>query len=262
MTKVYNPKTFFPHAASLGQTFVHCPIFPTAASRRSLDRISVPMWPFNLSVRLPIVGLVGRYPANCLIGRELIPLQLSPLVYPSCDSYTSYGISNCFRLLSLTEGQIAHALLTRPPLGILLCPVRLECVMHAASVHPEPGSNSLNVSISKPDPSGSNTFSNIQSVFCSFTFLTLRFLVFFLTRFTLFSVSLYFSCCSIFNEHTFRRRLFLSPATFLLYHSIPLLSSALLRFFKIFPNFLTHIFIFRPGYAKRLSLRSLSDVLP
>ena len=72
MTKVYNPKTFFPHAASLGQAFAHCPIFPTAASRRSLDRISVPMWPFNLSVRLPIVDLVGRYPANYLIGRKLI----------------------------------------------------------------------------------------------------------------------------------------------------------------------------------------------
>ena len=42
------PKTFFPHAASLGQGFPHCPIFPTAASRRSLGRVSVPMWPFNL----------------------------------------------------------------------------------------------------------------------------------------------------------------------------------------------------------------------
>ena len=30
------------------------------------------MWPFNLSVRLPIVDLVGRYLTNYLIGRELI----------------------------------------------------------------------------------------------------------------------------------------------------------------------------------------------
>ena len=72
MTKVYNPKTFFAHAASLGQAFAHCPIFPTAASRRSLDRLSVPMWPFNLSVRLPIADLVGRCPANYLMGRESI----------------------------------------------------------------------------------------------------------------------------------------------------------------------------------------------
>ena len=30
------------------------------------------MWPFNLSVRLPIVDMVGRYLAIYLIGRELI----------------------------------------------------------------------------------------------------------------------------------------------------------------------------------------------
>ena len=71
-TEVYNPKTFFPHAASLHQAFAHCAIFPTAASRRSLGRVSVPMWPFNLSVRLLIVGLVGRYLTNYLIRRELI----------------------------------------------------------------------------------------------------------------------------------------------------------------------------------------------
>ena len=47
--------------------------------------------------------------------------------------------------------QVTHALLTRPPLshktlqpeGIKVrCFVRLACVRHAASVHPEPGSNS------------------------------------------------------------------------------------------------------------------------
>ena len=37
---------------------------PTAASRRSLGRVSVPMWPFTLSGRLWIVALVGRYPTN------------------------------------------------------------------------------------------------------------------------------------------------------------------------------------------------------
>ena len=69
---VYNPKTVILHAALLRQGFPHCAISPTAASRRSLGRVSVPMWPFNLSVRLPIVALVGRYPANKLIGRESI----------------------------------------------------------------------------------------------------------------------------------------------------------------------------------------------
>ena len=37
-TEVYNPRTFILHAALLGQSFLHCPIFPTAASRRSLGR--------------------------------------------------------------------------------------------------------------------------------------------------------------------------------------------------------------------------------
>ena len=68
-TEVYNPKTVFLHAALLHQGFPHCAIFPTAASRRSLDRVSVPMWPFILSDRLLIVALVGRYPANQLIRR-------------------------------------------------------------------------------------------------------------------------------------------------------------------------------------------------
>ena len=52
------------HAALLGQSCLHCPIFPTAASRRSLDRFSVPVWPVILSDRLSIVALVGRYPTN------------------------------------------------------------------------------------------------------------------------------------------------------------------------------------------------------
>ena len=69
---VYNPKTVILHAALLRQGFPHCPIFPTAASRRSLGRVSVPMWPINLSVRLPIVALVSRYLTNKLIGRESI----------------------------------------------------------------------------------------------------------------------------------------------------------------------------------------------
>ncbi len=63
-TEVYNPKAVIPHAASLGQALAHCPIFPTAASRRSLDRVSVPVWPFTLSGRLPVVALVSHYLAN------------------------------------------------------------------------------------------------------------------------------------------------------------------------------------------------------
>ncbi len=60
-----------------GSGFHHCPIFPTAASRRSLGRVSVPVWLIILSDQLPIVALVGRYPTNKLIGRGLI-LQREP----------------------------------------------------------------------------------------------------------------------------------------------------------------------------------------
>ena len=72
LKEVYNPKAFIPHAASLRQAFAHCAIFPTAASRRSLGRVSVPVWPIALSGRLPVVALVGHHPTNKLIGREPI----------------------------------------------------------------------------------------------------------------------------------------------------------------------------------------------
>ena len=64
ITELYNPKAFFTHAALLRQTFVHCGRFPTAASRRSLGRVSVPVWPFILSDRLLIIALVSRYLSN------------------------------------------------------------------------------------------------------------------------------------------------------------------------------------------------------
>ncbi len=64
VTGVYDPKAFTLHAASLGQAFAHCPRFPTAASRRSRGSVSVPLWPIILSDRLPVIALVGRYPAN------------------------------------------------------------------------------------------------------------------------------------------------------------------------------------------------------
>ena len=64
---LYNPKAFFTHAALLDQACAHCPKFPTAASRRSLGRVSVPVWLVVLSDQLRIVALVGLYPTNQLI---------------------------------------------------------------------------------------------------------------------------------------------------------------------------------------------------
>ena len=149
LTGLYAPGRFFTHAASLHQGSPHCAISPTAASRRSLGRVSVPVWPSALSGRLLIVALVGRYPANWLIRR-------GPILYHRSFQEAAMrppplcGISTCFQVLSPCTGQVAHALLTRPPLMRRAsdrnlpprAPVRLACVRHAASVHPEPGSNS------------------------------------------------------------------------------------------------------------------------
>ena len=71
-TVLYDPKTFFTHAALLRQSFLHCAIFPTAASRRSLGRVSVPVWLIILSDQLLIDALVSHYLTNKLIRRGLI----------------------------------------------------------------------------------------------------------------------------------------------------------------------------------------------
>ena len=70
----------------------------------------------------------------------------------------AFGISGSFPPLSRSSGQVAHVFRTRSPLGLLRCchrmdPVRLACVRHAASVRPEPGSNSPSRSRTKRLPS-------------------------------------------------------------------------------------------------------------
>jgi hypothetical protein len=63
-TGLYDPKAFITHAASLRQAFAHCAISPTAASRRSLGRVSVPVWLAILSDQLAIIALVSLYLTN------------------------------------------------------------------------------------------------------------------------------------------------------------------------------------------------------
>ncbi len=75
LTELYDPKAFITHAALLRQGFPHCAKFLTAASRRSLDRVSVPVWLIILSDQLTIVALVGLYPANKLMVRGLVSKQ-------------------------------------------------------------------------------------------------------------------------------------------------------------------------------------------
>src|ERR1700742_3972073 len=79
---VYNPKAVFPHAALLRHAFAHCARFPTAASRRSLGRVSVPVWLIVLSDQLPIEALVSRYLTNKLMGRGPISMRRPKLPFP------------------------------------------------------------------------------------------------------------------------------------------------------------------------------------
>lgn len=125
--EVYNPKAVIPHAASLHQACAHCAIFPTAASRRSLGRISVPVWPDTLSGRLPVVALVGHHPTNKLIGRGPIPHRKS---FPPQDMRPEviFGIRPSFPGLSRCAGQITHVLLTRSPLEYPEGPFRSTCM--------------------------------------------------------------------------------------------------------------------------------------
>ena len=84
------------------------------------------------------------------------------------------GISVRFQTLFHLQRQVAHALLTRPPLSSLNASrrinstnsVRLECVMHAASVHPEPGSNSRKNFISDTR----RCLTSSRAIYLSFTF--------------------------------------------------------------------------------------------
>ncbi len=116
MTGVYGPKPFIPHAASLHQAFAHCEKFSTAATRRCLDRVSVPVWLVVLSDQLPVLGLVGRYPANYLIGHGLIAkcqaLRSPALNLERCLPRVTSGISPDFSGLFQSSRQIAHVLRT------------------------------------------------------------------------------------------------------------------------------------------------------
>ncbi len=91
LTELYDPKAFFTHAALLRQGCPHCAKFLTAASRRSLDRVSVPVWLIILSDQLTIVALVGLYPTNKLMVRGLIFKQKliseAPFHYKHLSTY-------------------------------------------------------------------------------------------------------------------------------------------------------------------------------
>ena len=105
---LYDPKAFIAHAASLRQAFAHCAKFPTAASRRSLDRVSVPVWLIILSDQLPVLALVSHYLTNKLISRGLIPkwqaFRSPPFPTVPEGTVVLLGISTPFGMLSQAPG--------------------------------------------------------------------------------------------------------------------------------------------------------------
>src|SRR5476649_1294036 len=112
---VYDPRAFILHAALLHQAFAHCGKFPTAASRRSLGRVSVPVWLVILSDQLMIVALVSYYLTNKLIIRRPLPNRRS------FNPKTICGISYPFGQLSLSLGYVP----TR------YSAVRRSCILHS-----------------------------------------------------------------------------------------------------------------------------------
>ena len=151
MTGVYDPKAFILHAASLCHTFVHCKRSSTAASRRSLGSVSVPVWLTILSDQLP-VSLGGPLPHQLADGTRAPPLATGPegspsLIRDTCVSQP-YPVLAC---LSAGCPEPRGRLPTRyspfrhcPQSYIAIRPilVRLACLIHAASVRSEPESNS------------------------------------------------------------------------------------------------------------------------
>ena len=155
-----------------------------------------------------------------------------------------WGISVRFQTLSPIQRQVAHALLTRPPLSYsdasrridLNNSVRLECVMHAASVHPEPGSNSRKMFIISKVSLGYNSSSYF--FLASFTLLSIYSLV--LTRSALaYFFALYFS---LVVQFSMTKALFLPPCRADSLTIIPHHFSFVNTFFEIFFVFLKVFF--------------------
>ena len=125
----------------LPQAVAHWGRFLAAATRRCLGRVAVPVWLAVLTDQRPVIGMVGRYPAIDLMGRA--PRSPRPKAFLAEASVR--GIVGCFqpvfptkRKVRTCSSAVRHAAARRR------C-VRLACIRHAASVDPEPGSNSSSV---------------------------------------------------------------------------------------------------------------------
>ncbi|KAF1855514.1 hypothetical protein Lal_00008051 [Lupinus albus] len=138
--RALRPEAFITHAALLDQACAHCPIFPTAASRRSLGRVSVPVWLIILSDQLRIVGLqradshalrtrapltpkgsfdlhvLGMPPAFVLSQDQTLKLCHNTIQTAKAQSrqHRTSGADTCTVKRNGYEGHIRHRLLPRP----------------------------------------------------------------------------------------------------------------------------------------------------
>ena len=134
---LYRPKPFIVYAASLHQGFPHCARFPTAATRRCVGRVSVPLGRIILSDPLPVVGLVGHYPTNYLMGHEPLPMRINPFSYFLMPRNSHIRYYPEFPLY-IPVIRARCSCLTPPFATRSEDLVRLACFRHAASVRPEP----------------------------------------------------------------------------------------------------------------------------
>ena len=84
------------------------------------------MWGTFLSEPLPIDALVGRYPANKLIGRIPIPYRRT---FPRTEMSRTetWGINSPFGGLSPGTGQVGYVLLTHSPVAARVAEASPRC---------------------------------------------------------------------------------------------------------------------------------------
>jgi hypothetical protein len=117
------------------------------------------VWLIVLSDQLPVDALVGRYPTNKLIGREPIPKHKS---FSSISHARVRGYPVLIQVSLGYPGLRGRLLTCYSPVRRSVIPLayaagsvaRLACIRHAASVRPEPGSNSPTYILDSRRPGG------------------------------------------------------------------------------------------------------------
>ena len=105
------------------------------------------MWGTFLSEPLRIVASVGRYPTDKLMRRMPIPVRIAPFLQKGCPLRIYAGLARVSPGCPPDRGRLhtCYSPVRRSPAESASTPSaapRLACVKPAASVHPEPGSNS------------------------------------------------------------------------------------------------------------------------